>query len=165
MDALSYAAHRLVFLFFVPCHRQSLSYHVYSSCNMPVRRGRKRGRSTIVADGDERNDIDSSGGRGAAESGGMAAVADGGLMGDESAEDYSSMEYWDKRYRDGVFVEWYCGFEHVRPLFERFVPKVRNTCVGHSVPHRFFIMQTHVMIPEFHVDRDIVRRLYHIYHI
>lgn len=98
---------------------------------MPVRRGRKRGRSTTVADGDERDDIDSSGGGGAAESGGMAAVADGGLIGDESAEDYSSMEYWDKRYRDGVFVEWYCGFEHVRPLFERFVPKVRNTCVGH----------------------------------
>lgn len=42
-----------------------------------------------------------------------------------SPEDYSSMECWDKRYRQGMFVEWYCGFDHVRPLFERFVPKVK----------------------------------------
>ena len=34
------------------------------------------------------------------------------------------MSVWDKRYQDGVFVEWYCGFDHVLPLFERFVPKV-----------------------------------------
>lgn len=44
---------------------------------------------------------------------------------DGDAPDYSLMSVWDKRYQDGVFVEWYCGFDHVRPLFERFVPKVR----------------------------------------
>lgn len=49
------------------------------------------------------------------------AVAGGA---DEEAPDYSSMSVWDKRYQDGVFVEWYCGFDHVLPLFERFVPKV-----------------------------------------
>lgn len=38
--------------------------------------------------------------------------------------DYSQMQVWDKRYKDGVMVEWYCGFDHVRPLFERFIPKV-----------------------------------------
>lgn len=38
--------------------------------------------------------------------------------------DYSSFECWEKRYREGMFVEWYCGFDHIRPLFERFIPKV-----------------------------------------
>lgn len=52
--------------------------------------------------------------------GGEAAAA----VATTSPEDYSSMECWDKRYREGMFVEWYCGFDHVRPLFERFVPKV-----------------------------------------
>eukprot|EP00752_Nemacystus_decipiens_P002602 g2435.t1 len=33
------------------------------------------------------------------------------------------MTVWEKRYQDGVFVEWYCGLDHVLPLFERFVPK------------------------------------------
>ncbi|CAM9834496.1 unnamed protein product, partial [Ectocarpus fasciculatus] len=33
------------------------------------------------------------------------------------------MQVWDKRYKDGVLMEWYCGFDHVRPLFERFIPK------------------------------------------
>ncbi|CAM9411450.1 unnamed protein product, partial [Ectocarpus sp. 12 AP-2014] len=42
---------------------------------------------------------------------------------DAGPPDYSLMQVWDKRYQDGVSVEWYCGFEHVRPLFERFVPK------------------------------------------
>ncbi|CAM9338250.1 unnamed protein product [Laminaria digitata] len=52
--------------------------------------------------------------------GGEAAAA---TAASTSPEDYSSMECWDKRYREGMFVEWYCGFDHVRPLFERFVPK------------------------------------------
>lgn len=103
---------------------------------MPVRRGRKRRRSTIAADGDQRNAVGSSGGGEPTRSsviGKVAVVVADELVQEEqeeeteSAEDYSSMEYWDKRYRDGVFVEWYCGFEHVRPLFERFIPKVRST--------------------------------------
>lgn len=40
------------------------------------------------------------------------------------------MQVWDKRYQDGVSVEWYCGFDHVRPLFERFIPKVCPILVG-----------------------------------
>lgn len=45
---------------------------------------------------------------------------------DDDAVDYASTEYWEKRYKDGTpALEWYCGFEHIRPLFERFVPKAR----------------------------------------
>lgn len=109
---------------------------------MPERRERKRVRSTIIADGDDREDICSSEEGEPAETGVKTAVAGDGSTGDESAEDYSSMEYWDKRYRDGVFVEWYCGFEHVRPLFERFIPKVSNNYVGHWVSHRFLITKS-----------------------
>lgn len=72
------------------------------------------------------------GGNKAAGSGGAAAVvppivetpeAEAGTGAEESV-DYSSMEYWDRRYREGVDIEWYCGFDHVRPLFERFIAKV-----------------------------------------
>lgn len=42
----------------------------------------------------------------------------------EARDDYSSKEYWDKRYKQGVSWEWYCAFEHIRPLFDRFIPEV-----------------------------------------
>lgn len=43
----------------------------------------------------------------------------------DHAIDYSSAAYWKQRYGDGVApLEWYCGFQHLHPLFDRFVPKV-----------------------------------------
>ncbi|CAM9445708.1 unnamed protein product [Ascophyllum nodosum] len=45
------------------------------------------------------------------------------------SDDYSSLAYWDNRYSKGVSWEWYCAFDHIRPLFERFIPKWENSRV------------------------------------
>jgi len=56
---------------------------------------------------------------------GGAAAAAAAAAGGDDAPDYSSMSFWDGRYKDGVgHFDWYCNFDHVRPLFERFVRKV-----------------------------------------
>lgn len=95
-------------------------YPTHHLSAMPSR-SRKRGR----ADADDHVKDDGRPKAACAEAGlaagGEAAAA---ATSSSSPEDYSSMECWDKRYREGMFVEWYCGFDHVRPLFERFVPKV-----------------------------------------
>ena len=82
-------------------------------------RSRKRGRAgadDLVNDG--------SSPKAACAAAGPAAGGEAAAAASTSPEDYSSKECWDKRYREGTFVEWYCGFDDIRPLFERFVPKV-----------------------------------------
>lgn len=57
-----------------------------------------------------------------------SANDEGAAAGGDDAPDYSSMSFWDGRYKVGVGnFDWYCNFGHVQPLFERFIRKVGCT--------------------------------------
>lgn len=104
----------------VPSHHQPVPHPPTHHLSAMPSRSRKRGRADA---GDHVKD-DGRPPKAACAEAGLAAGGEAAAATSSSPEDYSSMECWDKRYREGMFVEWYCGFDHVRPLFERFVPKV-----------------------------------------
>lgn len=95
----------------------------YSANEMPPR-SRKREREASKGKDEESRQENKAAEKTSTEKAGQEGAGAGAAGTNGAAPDYSQQQVWDKRYRDGIFVEWYCGFDHVRPLFERFIPKV-----------------------------------------